>query len=288
MHIEFIQKIIDKIRHKVPLNSYIMELGTKILTYKKFSKNIDTIILGSSHAQLGYRAEYNEFNLGLSFQDLYCSYNLYKKLNNKNIKNVILFYSVFSPGAQTIKSKFADTMTVYKVIAGFDYQDINIAKEKKINDLEQGYKHQFNKLKKTFIFNSDYRGNEVSYITCFKPPIAADRAKPHFKNNQRHNNQTKYIEYLQSETAKNNQNLYIVIPPATEDYKKALPQSKELYKELFNVKGLNIFNYYDEHFANEEFEDWDHLNLKGAVRLTKMIRDNISEKQLCVKSNTSI
>ena len=179
-------------------------------------------------------------------------------------------------------------MTVYKVIAGFDYQDINIAKEKKINDLEQGYKHQFNKLKKTFIFNSDYRGNEVSYITCFKPPIAADRAKPHFKNNQRHNNQTKYIEYLQSETAKNNQNLYIVIPPATEDYKKALPQSKELYKELFNVKGLNIFNYYDEHFANEEFEDWDHLNLKGAVRLTKMIRDNISEKQLCVKSNTSI
>ncbi len=275
MHITFIQKIIDKIRHKVPFNSYITALGTKVYTYKKVSNNIDTIILGSSHAQLGYRAKENEFNLGLSFQDLYCSYNLYKKLNNKNIKNVILFYSVFSPGAQTLKSKFADTMTVYKIVAGFDYQDKKTAREKNLYRLEFNYRWQFIKFQNKFKVDKNYRGNELSYITCFKPPVAADRANVHYKNNQRCNNQTKYVELLLLETVKNNQNLYVVIPPATEDYKKALPPSNELFRELFDIKGLKIFNYYDKHFTNEEFEDWDHLSLRGAERLTEMIQDDI-------------
>ena len=277
MRIQFIQKLINKLRKKLPKNSHICELGQKILSYEEIKDSIDTIILGSSHAQLGYRAKDNEFNLGLSFQDLYCSYNLYKKYNNPKIKNIILFYSVFSPGAQTIKSKFADTMTVYKVIAGFDYQDNKTAKEKNLYQLEYGYKIQYKKFKKKFIFDKKYRGNEVSYITCFKPPLAADRATPHLKNNQRNNHQTDYVVKIKDLADKNHANFFVVIPPATIDYKKSLPDSSILFSELFDTckqNNIAILNMYDSDiFKNTDFEDWDHLNITGAGKLTKCINE---------------
>lgn len=282
MRIKLIQKLIDKIRgkNKIPENPYISALGAKIISYEKVRKSIDTIILGSSHAQLGYRAEKNEFNLGLSFQDLYCSYNIYKKYSKEKIKNIILFYSVFSPGAQTIKSKFADTMAVYKAILGFEYQDRKTAKEKKLYNLDFAYKCQYIKFRRIYKVDLEYRGNEVSYLTCFKPPIAADRAKPHHKNNQRNNNQTDYVIKMQKIANKRNANLYVVISPATEAYKDSLPYSSELFKELFRAAkkyNINIINMYDsDAFDNSDFEDWDHLSLNGATKLTNIIKHYLS------------
>lgn len=285
MRIKFIQKLIDKIRNKVPENSYIHDLGAKIISYEKVKKDIDTIILGSSHAQLGYRAKSNEFNLGLSFQDLYCSYNIYKKYSNEKIKNIILFYSVFSPGSQTIKSQFADKMAVYKAVLGFNYQDNKSAKEKKLYNLDFAYKYQYLKFKKKYKIDLNYRGNEVSYITCFKPPIAADRAKPHYKNNQRNNNQTEYVVKMQKLADKRKANLYVVISPATTAYKNSLPLSSELFKELFYAAkkyNINLLNMYDsDSFDNSDFEDWDHLSLKGAIKLTNIINEWILNTQQC-------
>ncbi len=279
MRIQFIQDLIDKLRNKAPSNGYINQVGEKLLTYEKVKDNIETVVFGSSHAQLGYRAGKTEFNLGLSFQDLYCSYNLYKNLNNPKIRNVILFYSVFSPGSQTIKSNFADKMTAFKIVTGIDYQDEESAQEKKLYKLEPSYKRQFIKFQKRFKIDENYRGNEVAYRTCFKPPTAKERADAHYKNNVRHNNQSEYVIKMQEISNENNANFFVVIPPATKSYKESLPLSCELFKELFLMAkehNIKIIDMYDtDIFTDDDFEDWDHLNLKGANKITSLIKTQI-------------
>lgn len=275
-----LQYLIDSIRGKTENSSHLNDLSKKILSYNNIIDKIETIILGSSHAQLGYRATKNEFNLGLSFQDLYYSYKLYEKFNNPSLKNIVLFYSVFSPGNQTIKTRFADVSSIYKVVCGIDYQDEKEVKKQKLKRSESYLKNQYKKFIKNFVFESNYRGNENTYITCFKPPYASERAEKHYKNNQRNNNQTKYVGMINNLVKQSGANLLVVIPPVTKAYKNFLPESKELFKELFCLaenSDINILNLYSEDlFEDCEFVDWDHLNIEGANKLTKIINKNLN------------
>ncbi len=278
MKINFIQKIIDKIRNKP--HSYISLLGTKVLSFEKIKDKIDTLILGSSHAQFGYRAKANEFNLGLSYQDLYHSYNLCKKSfkHPHKIKTIVLFYSVFSPGHQQIRTRDFDICSIYKAVCQIDYQDENIAKEKQLEKLTSKFNKQYKHFKKKFKLNIQYRGNETSFKTATKTKEASERALPHFKNNQRNNNQTQYVEKIYNIAKENNAKLLIVIPPATKSYKDCLPSSDVLFKELYELQkklNFNIINVYDNtSFNDNDFKDWDHLNLTGAEKLTKIISSN--------------
>lgn len=71
----------------------------KFFQWKTNKDKIETLILGSSHGLYGYRAEGSEFNLCDVSQDLYYSYHLYAlSCDFPQLKNVVLFYSVFSPG----------------------------------------------------------------------------------------------------------------------------------------------------------------------------------------------
>lgn len=68
--------------------------------------------------------------------------------------------------------------------------------------------------------------------------------------------------------------LTIIIPPARTDYKKNLPDSDYLLKELYNISKnqFNVFNFYDDtDFAFDDFGDFDHLNYNGAKKLIQKI-----------------
>lgn len=112
-------------------------------------------------------------------------------------------------------------------------------------------------------------------MTMPKPPLAQDRAKTHYKDNIRNNNQTKYVEEMYNLTCKRKQELIVVLSPATDNYKKALPSSNILFKELFDLKEkypLKIINLYDSDiFKDSYFVDWDHLNYNGVMKLTNYI-----------------
>lgn len=280
MRIKFIQKTIDLFRRKKhKIDGYLSQLANKILQLESFNDGIDTLILGSSHAQLGYRAENNEFNLGLSFQDLYYSYSLYKKYCHMPVKNIILFYSVFSSGAQTIKTNYTSIAPIYKIVTGIDYQDYKTAKEKKLFSKEASFAKQFKMYKKTFSADIAYRGNEVTYETAIKAEQASYRALPHLKNNQRNNNQTSYVEEIYKLSSTHNAKLYVVISPATKQYKECLPPSEILFKDITKLQetlNIKVFNMYDcEQFNDDDFKDWDHLNINGAKKLTALIKENM-------------
>ena len=67
MKIEFIQKIIDKIRRKPNFTQILLQ---KFEGFKKL-KDVKTLILGSSHLQNNYIAVEGEYNFAISSQDLY-------------------------------------------------------------------------------------------------------------------------------------------------------------------------------------------------------------------------
>ena len=71
--------------------------------------DIDLLVLGSSHAKCAFDSSIvpNSFNLGTDNQDLYTAYHLLKSYipKMKALKNVVLFYSLFSPGFELAKTK---------------------------------------------------------------------------------------------------------------------------------------------------------------------------------------
>lgn len=73
MKIHVIQKIIDIIRMKldtVELNNFY----NKFIQLEYYKNEMETLVLGSSHANYSFLATEKEFNLGLNSQDLYNSY----------------------------------------------------------------------------------------------------------------------------------------------------------------------------------------------------------------------
>lgn len=283
MHIDFIQDIIDILRSKHKLKTETTELlqvmFNKIETLKNLS-NIKTLILGSSHGEYGFICTNpTEYNLAISYQDLYYSYNLYKKFNNKDLKNIVIFYSVFSPGYQLIKTNDYCICCQYKFLANIDYQSPEILNDLNIEKIEKNTIKHIKWLRKHYEIKNSDRGNCKNYVFPCKTDNVQERTVPHYKNNQRHNNQNKYLKLLIEKANKNNQKVIIIISPATQTYKKVLPNSEHLFRELFDLISINnysnvdILNLYDREFSQDLFGDWDHLNKLGAEKISKMIEE---------------
>ena len=283
MKINYIQEIIDFIRGKKRINKYFYKIQKKLKNYefiKNTEQNINTLILGSSHLERGYLPRENEYNLASISQDLYYTNQLYKLYNNDKIKKIIIAFSVFSPGHSIIKTKRVSMAVKFKVLTGINYQDINIAKEKNLVELEKAYKYYCNK---KLILDEKYRGGyerSEDYPAGFNDNAEEISAK-HLKNNKREISQMHYLEEIFEISKKNNQKVLIIIPPATKKYKDFLPDSDELFASLYHLiekyEHVNFLNFYDTNdFTDEYFFDSDHLNYEGACKLTKLINHNIN------------
>ena len=88
-----------RIRLYFSLKTFPPPPAEKFFQWQKNKNKTTTLIVGSSHGLYGYRAEGPEFNLCDVSQDLYYSYRLYAlSCDFPQLKTVVLFYSVFSPG----------------------------------------------------------------------------------------------------------------------------------------------------------------------------------------------
>ena len=109
---------ISKINETYVCFDWAKEMLIKKESFNNIKSNIKTLVLGSSHGGYDFNPLFlkNSFNMSLPSQDLYYSYHLYKKNNTKKIKNIILFYSVFSPGFSLIKTSEKQRALLYKLI----------------------------------------------------------------------------------------------------------------------------------------------------------------------------
>ena len=285
-----IQKIIDNIRGKI---FALPSMAKRFQDYKQI-ESYHTLILGSSHMDCGYLTGVKELNMASPSQDLYYSYNLYKILNNSELKNVIISYSVFSAGDFLIKSQLAKIAIIFKLLYNIPYQSEELAKAKKLYQHEKRYKKLIDKYLKKIASKEICKPVNLEELqrniveTCSQNQLDENeiekikiRAQSHYKICKKEVKQTNYLIDLAKDTLNNNQNLTIVLPPVNSIYKNAIPESKTMYEDLYkiceNYKHIKIVNLYDsELFNDSDFGDGDHVNISGAIKITKAIKELIN------------
>ena len=288
MRINLLQNLIDILRGK------ILYLKSTLISYNAYKNisNYSILALGSSHIYSTYIPDDTGLNLGTPSQDLYYSYELYKLLNkkNENIKNVLLSFSVFTPGHCLIKTNEDKLAVLYKILFGIDYQFPEIAKEKHLYLLENIYKNKIKKYLKKEHFDENYRGGmpkNYSDTTNLDSQKAKKIALKHLKNYHRKESQMYLLEQLIKDTDKNCQKFFIVIAPMPEEYRNNLPSKEILFNDFRSLcakySNVKIIDLYDSPlFIKEDFFDEHHLNIKGALKSTEVINNIIKENAASV------
>ncbi|MBR1778686.1 MAG: hypothetical protein IJ752_08925 [Alphaproteobacteria bacterium] len=259
------------------LKKYKINQAAVLPSYKKFfclqlfENVLETLVVGSSHGVYGYWAEekFHEINACGISQDLYYSYEIYKKYADApRLKNIVIFYSVFSPGF-VLEISYPALCDAYYYFYEIPYR---FRGKTENNDTKEAFSLFVSRIKRYPDFH--YIGNTPSPNIKNLTIEPQKRAKDHLKGNKRNENQTAYIMQAAKLAKEKGHHLYIVIPPGRSDYTSHLPSFEELFAELLKledqVKILNFFR--DERFSDSDFSDTDHLNEHGAKKLSAFIR----------------
>ena len=268
------------------IKAYLVGLKKKTGLENQLS-NIHTLVLGSSHGQYSFVPEKGEYNLCLPSQDLYYSYSLYKKYacQLKNLKKIVLFYSVFSRGMELVKTN--EDFRCYHYEKVFGISPSRTCYSKKIHEKYGCYDNciesKAQKLRIPKFYrgeNPDVKGLNVYRIGSIDPAVRASAA---YKHHQRKIIQDKYIIKMMNLARKNNHHITLILSPAHRDYKKALPSERELFADIFSMicthdNEMLLLDFYNrDDFSDNEWWDYDHLNPDGAKKFTKIYRSMIEK-----------
>lgn len=268
MRFELLQNVVDILRNKFIYFDF----------YNKKNENYDNLILGSSHM---VKIDVGEKFLNCAFSscDMYYANEIYKLFNKPEVKNVIISFSVFSPGYSLIRTFDAHVCATLKALFGIPYQNEEVARKKHLNLLEFLFRLKLKRGYEKYNPNYVYLPNQKFEFQVKK---IQERALKHLKNNRRDVQQYYILEELLNSTQNNKQNLYIILPPATHYFKEVLPSSEEMFKGLYPLvdkyNHCKVINFYDsEDFTLEDFADGDHLCLEGKQKLISKINDVIKK-----------
>lgn len=239
-------------------------------------RNLRNLVLGSSHGRDGFVPGKYDFNLSNSSLDLYRIWHLYKYVaehNNKDLKNIIVFWSVFHPGLQLEKTREWTNCIPYKGLYNIDYAfPLPMNDEFSINML--------NKQASVFVCPPNFRGkSNYSKGHNTKTDVLVQK---HLKNTMRNNNQIKYMANIVKLARKKGHNVFVVLPPYRSDYLRCLPPDSVVYRELFEFLNKNqdvaLLNFQnDSRFTDSDFNSPDHCNEVGGRKLTKLIKNAIGD-----------
>ena len=274
---KIVEHLSQKTVNKCIYTPFFDELILKYDEWKLKKSDIETLILGSSHAAAGFVSKQyspTAFNLASASQDLYYSYRLLQccSKESKKLKEVYLFFSVFSCGSELQKTSEKERCAYFKYLFEIPY------KYKTDKDLERYYKQaSLYYKKKENNKKIDTNGFIEQKIFFDKNFPVEERARTHLRENQRINDSLSFLEKIRDFCIQNNIKLFIIIPPARKDYREALPDESILFEKLYKIKNLPIIKSYyaDENFVYSDFGDFDHLNGQGAQKLTSLIKKDV-------------
>ncbi len=257
--------------------------------------NIDTVILGSSHAYYGinpYFLTLKAYNLANVSQAFYYDKEVLKyALSKANIKNVIIPFSLFSHYLLT-PEKLRPSYKFYTPIKEpKHFQELSKDKIELLDSLRIAHIG----LEKMFDFHTN-EYEEVIEKNGFMPAIeklseerfkkaaegASKRHLPYIS--EKYEDVPKALEELISFCFENNLSVFFVTLPVHSEYlqyidKKLLESFIEYNESLSKKYGIPYFNYlkgeqYD--FIDEiYFYDPDHLSAEGAKKFTLLLNEEI-------------
>lgn len=280
--------VIEILLRQIP-NDYLLK--KKYLD--KHSKEIQTLILGSSHSFYGIDPRYfstNTFNASNVSQTLDYDFEILRKYQDRFIKleTIVLPISYF-----TLISKLEKGTESWRIKNYVIYYDI-----KGTGSLSDHLEILSNRFSVNLIRLASYylKGNanisctDLGWGTGYEWEKSRDLKETGKKAAARHSHWS--IEILEENigTLKSiirvcqskKINVMLVTPPAFETYrqnidtiqfKKTIETANELATEFSNCRYINLFESVE--FETNDFFDADHLNEIGAKKLSLMINDQI-------------
>ncbi len=278
---------------------YIEKLKTQMRYFERCKDSVETLVLGCSHMNYSFipiKFDTNiSFNMAFGGQDAYYDYNILKKNIEQlpKLKTVILN---LSPATYGYNQYFGAKVSIYAYMQlGYDPYEKSIytAIENKLNILK--YRNDFiyrffnwyigNKENKNDITCISFYGwtiGDTSYISLDKLKKSGRKyATIQEKENKYRDFYKKYFEKAIQLSLLKGKNVYIVTVPYTQYYWNNF--SEEYRGSFINYKNYLIVKYPSVkviYFApgclpDSFYFDAQHLNEKGAIYFTKMLRDSI-------------
>lgn len=246
-------------------------------------KNVKTLILGSSHGDYAWIPDKDEFNFCLASQDLYYSYQLYHKYVKflPNLKKIILFFSVFSPGFELDKCPEKERCMVYDALFNIPPKTCFYETNPYKNILLRVF--TWFKFQKIILFFRNYRGKcldlEGKAVLRQDTANLEDRVQNALKHNKRNQTGFDYIKKLIAETNEYKQELIIILSPVHSKYKEIVDKAIHFNCEsplLESAKFKVIDGYRLGCLSDDCFWDFDHLRPEGAKQFTAAVRKEIN------------
>ena len=269
----------------VELNKHVINSYNRKIAFERIC-NCDYVAIGSSHCEADFNPDFMNsaaFNFGLWSADAYIMYSIYQNfIKSSTVKNVILFYDVFTRGSNNKKSRdFEIQFLPLKYLLGINYEEDNVGIKKLFEYYSKNKKFQ-KRLQKDF-------NGYIPYpkTTAVPQEEIVNHCASHIKI-WNLGGQNQWIIKLIGECILDNKNVIFILSPAQKIYKNNMYESKILFSDILNdihilEKSLNkqvkILNFYDtDIFENDEYwYDMDHLNAQGAAVFTKLIDKKLNE-----------
>ena len=269
----------------------ILQLGAKRVMLEQARDTLETIVLGSSHGDHAFDPAYlpNSFNLCYRSLDLKHCYYLYQRTIAMcpNLKAIVLFYSVFSPGGVLERSPGeADigplSSALFELDVEYQADHLNNLTKALTQQLQEG-------MAATLIEEAAQLDGRAGFLPNDKGAAAAGEFQARLLSDIRRNYESGADYYLLKILALANRlghGVTLVIPPVTSLYRNTLnTRSSVLFRELIEVVGLfpwtvpiKMINAYDdEAYEDSFFVDSDHLDARGegARRLSRAIAEKV-------------
>lgn len=243
-----------------------------------FSKinTVETIVLGASNARMGFIEDEKSINFGIDAQDLYYSYKILEKYVNliPNLKNVVLYYRVFSPGHELEKSPQVYRTAYYSAFLDIPYKNKLIAMNKGVIELEKKLIKLAPKLEE--------RLKKIPYDLMtpehpnVNPPALEQKWISRWLDLNKRNTQNFYLHNIFKLAKSRNCKVIVVISPYNPRIKSQLPSGSELFQNLRDIcdmyEFVEIYNAFDDsQYDENDFIDGEHMSRSGALKATAVI-----------------
>ncbi len=263
-------------------------------------KDVEVLILGSSHTFLGVNPayfDYKTFNCAEYLQSLDYDYRIFNKYEEeyKNLKVVVIPIAYFSLWYKLEQQQIKFRLLSYVQAYGFINKNISI---KEILEEESKFKWKVRRIKDYFFLKKTVvECDELGWIGKDKSirealgvtsedlielgkSVASYHDKIMFDEN--YNDNVNYLKSIISWCGNRGVKVLLFTPPAYVTYRnslrkeyvnKMLETTKDLVSEYDNCQYFNFLS--DTSFQEKDFYDLHHLNRFGAEKLSKKLNNII-------------
>jgi hypothetical protein len=258
----------------------------KLLKFMRMDK-IETVVTGLSYAEVGIDCDFlgkNSINFALSSQDIYYDYKILQYLMRfdkvaNNLKNVIINLSYYSLDYDLSKTSEALRIHRYYPIIQEPHnyeEEISFLLLNKLYDL---------KWKTSDYENMSFlKANTIIGENCIIKGKEYAIHHSNFNYSETFAENLDILESMINVLSTKNISVTILICPVSKYYYKYYDKQKikKFYDDielLINKYDIKVLDYFDSNiFKLTDFWDDSHLNRNGMVKLTKLLNDQIVNK----------